>query len=47
MWPSGSKADVSVYFNSGDSGGVVRLECKMYNGSTLIGTATYYLSVYP
>ena len=45
-WPSGNKTDISVYLNPGHTGGVLCVECKMYNGSTLLGTATYYLYVY-
>ena len=46
IWPSGSKADVSVYLNSNTSGGSVRVTCKMYKDNALLGTATYYVNVY-
>lgn len=46
IWPSGSKADVSVYLNSNTSGGSVRVTCKMYKDNALLGTATYYVNIY-
>jgi len=46
LYPNGSYADFNVYF-TGQSGGIFRIECKMYNGSTLLGTATYYQTIYP
>ena len=30
-----------------EEGGVLRVECEMYNGSTLLGTGFYYLYVSP
>lgn len=46
-YPSGNRLDVSVYLNSQHNGGSLRITCAMYNGSSLIGTATYYLNVNP
>lgn len=46
IWPSGARADLSVYLNNNNYGGTLRVECKMYNGSTLLETCYYYLSVY-
>lgn len=46
-YPSGNRLDVSVYLNSQHYGGSLRITCAMYNGSSLIGTATYYLNVNP
>lgn len=43
--PSGNRADISVYLNPQHSGGSLRITCSMYNGSSLIGTATYYLYI--
>ncbi len=52
LWPSGglgtgANADVSVYLNPGQSGGTLVLTCRIYNGTTYIGTATHYLNVAP
>ncbi|MDL2265882.1 hypothetical protein LJC57_01690 [Parabacteroides sp. OttesenSCG-928-G07] len=47
IWPNGNRADVSVYLNSQDSGGMLRVECKIYNGNILMGNVYHYLSVYP
>ena len=52
LWPSGGlgtgpNADVSVYLNPGQSGGTLVLICRIYNGTTYIGTATHYLNVAP
>lgn len=46
-YPSSNRLDVSVYLNSQHYGGSLRITCAMYNGSSLIGTATYYLNVNP
>lgn len=43
--PSGNRLDVSVYLNPQHSGGSLRITCDIFNGSSLIGTATYYLNV--
>lgn len=48
IWPSTSRADISVYLNSNHSGGSLRVTCEMYdNNNTLLGSATYYVYVYP
>ena len=47
QWPNGSMADHSIYLNYGQSGGLLRVECKMYNGGTLLGTAYYYMTISP
>lgn len=46
IWPSGSNADFSIYMGQNDSGGLFRINCKFYSGSTLIGNASYTISVY-
>jgi len=47
LWPSYDRADISVYLDPGHSGGTLRIECGMYIGGTIIGTAFYYLEVLP
>jgi len=46
QYPGGNYADHNIYINSGQSGGTLRVECKIYYGGTLLYTAFYYLSVY-
>ncbi len=46
IWPHNGRADVSVYLDSGDSGGLLRITCKVYSGSSLIYTAYCYVNIY-
>lgn len=51
IWPSndghGSSADISIYLNPGQSGGTLRVSCKVYNGLTYIGTNYTFVNVSP
>lgn len=46
IWPTGGRADVSIYVNDGQTGGVMRVICEMYKGSTLLATAYMYVTAY-
>lgn len=46
IWPNGARADISVYLEPGDTGGLMRVTCDMYNGSTYLGTGYLYVFVY-
>ena len=44
--PNGNRADLSVYLGNEDTGGMLRVACAFYEGSTLLYTAYCYVSVY-
>ncbi len=37
---------LNAYLDSGDSGGLLRITCKVYSGSSLIYTAYCYVNIY-
>jgi len=47
LWPSGNRADISVYLNPGQSGGTLRVVCDIYIGSDKVTSTYYYLDVLP
>lgn len=47
IYPSGSRVEISAYLNSMNSGGMMRITCKVYSGSTLLDAPTYSLFIMP
>ena len=47
IWPNGRMADLSVYLNSGHSGGTLRINCEISVGGVLASSLYYYLEILP